>query len=396
MAAVLAAVVLASAAEVVSACRPGVPLFDHAVLLADMLHRPPHLFKAHNEHIPVLPRLVFWLEARLTNGAPGLPVAAGVGALGVAAAVVTRAWQHPTRAVWAVLLFAAVLRPSLAWSVSWPTNVQYPLALLGASVAMWGVSEDRPAAALLGAWAAAWSSAEGLWAFPLVGLGLGLRGRRSGALLAVVLGASLVMWTTGEGKTGLRAPASVEEWRAAVVFGADLWTHPWSTRLWAAVVVPLIGWGGWTLRRSRKLDPALVGLALYGVGFAGLVWVGRWWLPEVHHRYALGGAVAVAGGVAAVGLPQRNRRGLALALGLALVMALESRVLGPSIADHCRAREPDGTDFWRGRSEDGAAAHPGFPPDIALELRAHLWRAGLYRVPLGTELHTPIVPPHDP
>jgi len=376
----LAVGVLAAAAGVLEACRPNAPLFDHAVLLADMLHAPPHLFRGHNEHMPVVPRLVFWLEAVVTDGAPLLPVAVGVGALAVGAGVVCQAWKTRARAVLAVVFLAAVLRPSLAWSVSWPTNIQYPLAFLGAAIAFsW---PGRAVAVVVGGTLAALSSAEGLLVLPLAAvLQEGERARLRG-LSYLALGVGLGAWTSMGGSSGLVLPDGTDDWARLVAFAGRLVAYPWSLRLWLGLVGPVLVGVAWLARRSG-VDRGLLAMAVYGAAFAGLVVVGRWWLPSVHHRYALGATVAVVALVGAVLVASTDRseglgaRGATVAL--AAVLALEAMGLGAPIAADCRATEPPGEAFWRGETDDGADAHPGFPAAIAVELRSHLWRAGLYR-----------------
>ena len=373
---------------VVDRCRPSVPLFDHAVLMADMLHQPPHLFRGHNEHLPVLPRLVFWLEALVTSGDPRLPVAIGLSALAAASLTATRAWRGGLRLLAGLWLFAALVRPSLAWSVSWPTNIQYPLSLLGAAVAF--SAAHRRAwwmVAAGGIWAAL-SSAEGLLVLPLAaGFGM-LRGQRQAALAMGGLSAALVMLTTTGGSSGLRLPATGVDLQKLVSFVGELVAFPWSVRLWSVLVAPLLAGSAWWTVRSRRADPVMVLMALYGMGFAALVVAGRWWLDAVHHRYALGGTVAVVAATLSVALAEGEAaaRGLRwspllLPVGLVVVLALEAVWLAPPIWTACRARPPAGTEFWLGQTDDGSAAHPGFPVEIALELRDHLWRAGLYRPP---------------
>lgn len=372
---------IVNGARVVEACRPTVPLFDHAVLLADMLHHPPHLFRGHNEHLPVLPRLVFQLEAWLTDGNTWVGVVAGVSALFGGAALVCRVWR-PGRLVWGVVLAAALLRPSLAWAVSWPTNVQYTLAWLGAGVAALGLAQGRVWLGGLGAVMAGLSSAEGWLVLPLMAGAEAILGRRSRALgwaLVTVVAAALAT-LADTAHSGLSWPGDGDELEAALVFVGRLLAFPWSVKLAAAVAMPFVGWTVWRLRRDPKVDPSLAFAAVYGLGFTGLVVVGRWWLPDVAHRYAFGPTIAVVTGLLAVaggGLAGRDRAWLAL--GIAAVLGVESAWLAPDVVGHCRAETPAGTPFWMGVSDDGRSAHPGYDPSIALELRTHLWDWGLYR-----------------
>ena len=387
--AALCAVVVGVGLQVVSACRPAVPLFDHAVLLADMLHAPPHLLVGHNEHLPVMPRLVFWIEALTSSGETRIPVTIGILSLVVAVLVACRAHRSRLRLTAAAVVLAAVLRPSLAWSVSWATNIQYPLALVGASIGLWATAARRYGLLAVGATVAALSSAEGLLVLPVAAVLLARGGERRASVGAVLGAVVLVVLATTSGRSGLQVPQSLDDVRKFGGFAAELWAYPWSLRLWVVAVGPVVGASLVALRRSSCRDVVLSGWVLYGLGFAALVVVGRWWLGSVHHRYTLGASVAVAGVVAAgavalgevgpVRAPGAGLRARGLLGALALTMAIEAVWLGGPIRRACLAEPPAGTAFWEGQSDDGSAAHPGFPEPIVQELRAHLWRAGLYR-----------------
>ena len=370
--------------RVLAACRPDGPLFDHAVLLADMLHDPPYLFRGHNEHLPVMPRLVFQLEAWLTDGTTWVGVTAAMAALLGGVGAVTQAWKGRGYLVLALVLGAGLMRPTLAWALSWPTNVQYPLSLLGACVAAVGVRQQRMWVCSIGALFAGLSSAEGWLVLPLLALFSAWQGHRLrtlGWLLLTALVAAVVS-AADTAHTAIQLPSSAVELDQFTSFMASLVAFPWSLRLGLVVLGPLLVWVVWRAWRHRdELDVGLCFVGLFGAGFAALVVVGRWWLPHVAHRYALGPTIALVG---ALGAAMALRRGLVPSaqwalVYLALVLAVEASWLGPDVVDECVSKTPDGAAFWAGDSDDGTRAHPGYDPAIALELRTHLWEWGLYR-----------------
>lgn len=373
LAALLAIGALWGAVGVGEACRPNAPLFDHAVLMADMLHAPPHWWAAHNEHRPVMPRLVFWAEAALTGGDTRLPVAVGIFAVVLAMVLVARPGRRRRSLVTTIVALAVVLRPPTMWALSWPTNLQYPLALLGAAIAF--STPTRPLRVLAGTTIAVLSSAEGLWVAPIVAAFAAWERRRGWALVWLLVGGAAVVVCTRQGNTGLQFPETRDQLWHAARFVSDLVSFPWSFRFAGVMLLPVVV-AAWRGRRRRGGAGSF--LAMYGAGFSTMVALGRWWLPEVYHRYVLGIGIVVAGMLIAH-TARWGRRAGRLVLWVAVLMALESYTLAPAISNRCQEQAPPGTAFWAGQTDDGAEAHPGFPPAIARELRAHLWSFGLYR-----------------
>ncbi|HCH62861.1 MAG: hypothetical protein CL927_02825 [Deltaproteobacteria bacterium] len=385
----LAGWVIVEGIRVMAMCCPTVPLYDHAVFVVHMLATPPELFLRHNEHIPLVPRLVVGLEVLLSEGEPRIPVSMGLFALCGAAVVASRGWQSRARLVCAAVLFAAMMRPSLAWSASWVTNIQFSLALFGAAVAFQASRARRSGLAIFAGLLAGLSSAEGLLVLPLSGWLLWRAGDRRSCAVALVGWVVLTAVCSWEGALALRVPADARAWWSALAFAASVVADPWSLRLVLAVAAPLLlGAVAFRFRDGHRADRVLLALALYGFGFALLVVLGRWSLGEAHHRYTLGatvGAAALLGGLLHRDDSSRSSASGAagvrrfLLLGLMGLLSVESFVLGAPTAQTCAQAEPPGTAFWRGETNDSSAAHPGMPAEIAQELRAHVWEAGLYR-----------------
>lgn len=377
--AALAASALAGGLQLVADCAPAGPLFDHAVLLADMLHDPPHLLRGHNEHRPVLPRLVFFIEAHFTTGNPRVPIGAGLAAL--AAAVWTTRGEGLQGGVAALVLGAILLRPQLASSLAMSTNVQYPLAIGAASLGLTAAARGRVGATLVGGVLAALSSAEGLAVLPLGAWLLWRHGgprQRRAALWTLAVATGLTTWSTTGGESRIRFPQDTDQMLVVIDYGRRLLTQPWSLALAAVALAPALVVSG---RPSLRQNTPPVGvLTLYGASTTALLLAARWWRHELPYRYLWGPSLLVLGGVLTWILSSSvaARRALGL-LALATVLLLESWHLGGALRTQCQAGPHPGDAFWAGTTDDGTIAHPGYSPGIAIELRDHVWSAGLYR-----------------
>jgi hypothetical protein len=355
-------------------CLPTVPVFDHAIFLADLFNAEPRWWALHNEHRPLIPRFIFWLEAWVFGGEPLFPAMVALGALLALLQLARRNTPGPW--LWAGVALALFRPFSLA---EWlrPTNLQYPLSLLCCVYSLHRLGRGNWLTGFIWGVCGVLSSAEGWLVVPLVLVQATRRGAplRMGFILLV---SGLGLWAYLQGfQTVTLWPRSFSDLWGLLAYLARLWGQPWavgwglyaSMALFLAVVGQMV-WArahrGGRLHGSFLADLGAIGL----LGFVAVV-VGRWSLDMVVPRYSLGPTLAFS-----VALLRFSPRFGVLAL--CLLSLAELGLLVPDALPTCTAIHVESERFWRGESGDPSAAHPGLDPHIARELREHLWSQGLY------------------
>lgn len=353
-------------------CLPTVPVFDHAIFLADLFNGVPRWFALHNEHRPLLPRLVFWVEAWGFGGQPLFPAMVALSAL---IALIRHVRRH-TRGPWIGLgLALALFRPF--GLVEWlrPTNLQYPLALLCSLLALHCVRKHRVFAGFFLAVLGVLSSAEGWLVWPLLlfrSLRPTFRHRALGFFFAGTLG---LMAYLRDFHTVTVWPSSASDLYHLFAYLARLWGQPWAVGwgVYASLLIFVLvlfqhsqGWGASSRNRAVLGDLGAVG----SLGFVAVV-IGRWSLDMIVPRYSMGPTLAFS-----AALLRLSPRWGVVALGVFFLAELGGVV--PQTLRTCSAINAESVRFWSGQGEDPSAAHPGLDPHIARELREHLWSQGLY------------------